>query len=178
MLDFKVKVTPEQSRIVQETLFKLGYKWFSGATIVKHTRKPVLHISLIDKDITYLSSDNVSSMTFETFEKMFIKKKEPMEKELKITKERVLEAANSCAQAKEVLKKIFPEVFEDDKYLNVPPFIHGKKQILYTKEGEDIIWPSLSGNFRERGFYLISRYDWDIVIDDEGGKILVPTKKQ
>ena len=37
--------------------------------------------------------------------------------ELKITKERVLEAAESCGDAKEVLKKLFPEVFkEKSKY--------------------------------------------------------------
>lgn len=35
-------------------------------------------------------------------------------KNLKITKERVLEAANSCSDAKSVLKKLFPEVFESD----------------------------------------------------------------
>ena len=34
--------------------------------------------------------------------------------ELKITKERVLEAAKSCPQADAVLKKLFPEAFADD----------------------------------------------------------------
>lgn len=252
MNEFRVNVTPEQSRIVQETLFKLGYKWYSGANEVKHTSESVLCISPIDKDITYSSYRTDSNMTFEQFKekymefelpenwyviitddnkeilenwrkkqpdcdldynidravavtsnnydnsylfyslrfndqaskctkitfkqfKKYVLKEETME--LKITKERVLEAANSCAQAKGVLKKIFPEVFEDDKYLNIPPIINEKKQILYTKEGKDIIWSSLTGNFKEKGFYLISEYDWNIVIDDERNKILVPTKK-
>lgn len=34
-----------------------------------------------------------------------------MDKELKITEARVKEAAESCGTAKEVLKKLFPEVF-------------------------------------------------------------------
>jgi hypothetical protein len=34
--------------------------------------------------------------------------------ELKITKERVLAAAKECSNAGQVLKKLFPEVFEDD----------------------------------------------------------------
>lgn len=36
-----------------------------------------------------------------------------MSEELKITKERVLAAADSCGTAKEVLRKLFPEVFGD-----------------------------------------------------------------
>ena len=38
---------------------------------------------------------------------------------LEITKEKVLEAAEKCSQAKETLKTLFPEVFEDDKYFNL-----------------------------------------------------------
>ena len=34
---------------------------------------------------------------------------------LEITKEKVLEAASKCSQAKETLKTLFPEVFEDEK---------------------------------------------------------------
>lgn len=36
-----------------------------------------------------------------------------MSDELKITKETVLKAASKCPTAKEVLKELFPEVFED-----------------------------------------------------------------
>ena len=38
---------------------------------------------------------------------------------LEITKEKVLEAAEKCSQAKETLKTLFPEVFEDDKYFDL-----------------------------------------------------------
>jgi len=37
-----------------------------------------------------------------------------MSKELKITKERVLEAAGKCAEAKTALKTLFPEAFEEE----------------------------------------------------------------
>ena len=37
------------------------------------------------------------------------------EMKLEITKEKVLEAASKCSQAKETLKTLFPEVFEDEK---------------------------------------------------------------
>jgi hypothetical protein len=39
--------------------------------------------------------------------------------ELKITKERVLAAASKCTDAREVLKELFPEAFED-KWFDLP----------------------------------------------------------
>ena len=36
-------------------------------------------------------------------------------KELKITKEKVLEASEKCGQAREVLKALFPEAFEEEQ---------------------------------------------------------------
>ena len=46
--------------------------------------------------------------------------------ELKVTKEKVLAAAEKCPTAKEVLEELFPEAFEDDKY-PVKISIVGKK---------------------------------------------------
>ena len=43
---FKMKVTPEQSKRVQEILFKNGYSWFmNGATNVKHLYSPYLYFT-------------------------------------------------------------------------------------------------------------------------------------
>ena len=43
---FKMKVTPEQSKRVQEILFKNGYSWFmSGATNVKNLYSPYLYFT-------------------------------------------------------------------------------------------------------------------------------------
>ena len=45
--------------------------------------------------------------------------------ELKITKERVVEAAKSCPQADAVLKKLFPEAFVDDlSDMHMKKFVH------------------------------------------------------
>jgi len=35
---FKMRVTPEQSRIVQQTLFNNNHTWFSGDTTIKNFR--------------------------------------------------------------------------------------------------------------------------------------------
>lgn len=43
MKDFKIRVTPEQSRIVQKEMFRRGYKWFFGASIVLNVYKPILY---------------------------------------------------------------------------------------------------------------------------------------
>jgi len=46
MIDFKIKVTPEQSEIVQNTLQKLGVKWpLQDKFMVRHLDKTGLHIS-------------------------------------------------------------------------------------------------------------------------------------
>ena len=71
-----------------------------------------------------------------------------MSKELKITKEKVLEASESCPDAKEVLKTLFPSVFKDEwrdvtlhltakieNFLEGRYFIKlydGSKQVAYT----------------------------------------------
>jgi len=52
-----------------------------------------------------------------------------MEKELKITKERVLEAAKHCTSSKSVLEKLFPEAFEEkNKYIKLILRGNGKKE--------------------------------------------------
>lgn len=40
---FKMKVTPEQSRIVQQTLFSNNYTWFSGDTTIENLSSPHLY---------------------------------------------------------------------------------------------------------------------------------------
>ena len=40
--NFKMRVTPEQSRIVQQTLFNNGYKWKDSSTKVALEQKTVL----------------------------------------------------------------------------------------------------------------------------------------
>ena len=42
MRNFKIKVTPEQSEILQKLLFIAGYKWCDGTTDVLYTEVPYL----------------------------------------------------------------------------------------------------------------------------------------
>lgn len=43
--------------------------------------------------------------------------------------------------------------------------------------GTTFIQRRLSGNFAKRGFYLNNYYDWQIVKDNQGSLVLVPTYK-
>lgn len=95
---------------------------------------------------------------------------------LEITKERILEAANKCSTAKETLKTLFPEVFEDDKYEDYEDDKY--LDLTYANLFMDtymIVSPC--GSMENRGFYLSRNYIWKIEPDNEGDLILIPTKK-
>lgn len=103
---------------------------------------------------------------------------------LEITKERILEAANKCSTAKGTLKTLFPEVFEDDKYLDFKDATIGTHNFdtnKLPKERGDMNQPIIQvrayGNFRDKSFYLSGELDWQIIRDDEGELVLIPTKK-
>lgn len=72
---FKMKVTPEQSKFVQERLFKLGCFWsFGSIKRVQHTQNPFLYLNdhVLTSGITIGSFnlyDNIPEITFEEFEK-------------------------------------------------------------------------------------------------------------
>ena len=99
---------------------------------------------------------------------------------LEISKERVLEAASKCSAAKETLKTLFPEVFEEeDKYFDfsdVPTtFLRGLK--LPEGFDDDCIQIRSSGEYERRGFYLADYLNWEIKEDRHGQLVLIPTKK-
>ena len=72
--NFKMAVTPEQSRIVQEFLFKNGYGWAFDCYKVKNTDKPVLcfdELLMWSKSIdTFGEYDEI---TFEQFKEKYMK---------------------------------------------------------------------------------------------------------
>ena len=70
-----------------------------------------------------------------------------MSEELTITKERVLEAAGKCPEATEVLKAIFPSVFEKDYCCDV--FKDAFKVGDIKKCGKDF-------SFGRDGWFIIS----------------------
>jgi len=98
--------------------------------------------------------------------------------ELKITKEKVIAAANKCSAAKEVLKEMFPEVFEDDKYFNFAGSagIDNEFKSNYLPDSS-MIQIRRIGKYKNKAFYLTSKYNWKIERDNEGDLCLIPTKK-
>lgn len=89
--------------------------------------------------------------------------------ELSITKEKVLEAADKCPQAKETLKTLFPEVFKE---LNIESF-------KLSTDGSNMIYIADSHapkGMRFQCFGLNSCYEWKM---ETNGNItlLIPTKK-
>lgn len=91
---------------------------------------------------------------------------------LTITKEKVLEAASKCSQAKETLKVLFPECFDGGNLLTdvkagsglsfcyAPGLHNGKHSFIWHDEKDD--------NF----FTLSDKYNWDLTLNR-----LIPTKK-
>jgi hypothetical protein len=108
---------------------------------------------------------------------------------LKITKEKVLEAASKCETAKETLKTLFPEVFEDDKYFDLCQlnryrredgrwFLFSKKQAQYAGfNNECFMQVREMSSLKGISFYLDDAYNWEMTRDNEGITVLIPTKK-
>lgn len=89
---------------------------------------------------------------------------------LEITKEKVLAAAAKCSTAKATLQTLFPEVFEEDKYLDLGGQYKSSVSSLVCVRG--------NGEFKNKGWYLNSGYNWEIIKDSEGFRVLVPTKRK
>lgn len=163
---FSMKVTPEQSRIVQEFLFANGYTWASGRKNVSYLNYDLIcftrtYKSDIKTTLGYNTTDGAPSITFEEFKNLYM-----TPKTLEITPDKVLSAANKCPQAKEVLKEMFPELFEDDKSVKVS-HTDGFIAIRNNEESE----------YHGKSFWLSKRWNWEIKEDSCGSFCLVPTKR-
>lgn len=98
--------------------------------------------------------------------------------ELKITKERVLEAADKCGDAKRILKTLFPEAFVTDGIMRNGRFhgfaIFGSST---SSDNKAVIEIRGTGDHTNKAFWLNSAFDWKI--ENQGGGItLIPTKKE
>ena len=163
---FSMQVNPEQSRIVQEFLFANGYRWRISGKQVMYTERSYLTLGVHDNDSMYLMhglspSRESPLITFEQFKTLYMKSTE-----LKITSEKVLSAANKCPQAKEVLKEMFPEVFEENKSITVNDSTI-KQHFCVRNYGE----------FAYKSYYLSSSFNWEVKKDMEGLLCLIPTEK-
>jgi hypothetical protein len=96
---------------------------------------------------------------------------------LEITKEKVLEAASKCSEAKEILKTLFPEVFDGGRDVFKKDYNEKSDLVLaWNSDGNSVV---LLGSGvgddmpAHTYFYLDSGYTWQI----KDGKYLIPTKK-
>jgi hypothetical protein len=102
-----------------------------------------------------------------------------------IDKNKILEAAKKCPQAKETLKILFPEVFEESKYLDLSKLeINSKEQLFKSASikqvsgiNSDFMCIRSSYEYMNKGFWLSSLFDWEIVRDSHDMLVLLPTKK-
>jgi hypothetical protein len=93
--------------------------------------------------------------------------------ELKITKEKVLEAASKCSQAKETLKTLFPECFKETE--EIKPF-----EVTVSTASNDFIFIArgLAPNgYEGRCFGLSTDYDWELT-ESNCIQILIPKLRQ
>jgi len=91
---------------------------------------------------------------------------------LEITKEKVLEAASKCSQAKETLKILFPECFEkniDEIYpFTVTEFNNGNMIFIGTSLAPPLLV--------HKCFVLSTEYEWNLS-ENKGYQILIPKLK-
>lgn len=97
--------------------------------------------------------------------------------ELTITKEKVIEAASKCSQAKEILKTLFPEVFKKSNEVDLTELSF--HEINIGRDLRDTAWirlkqvPVLTVNFTNpTRFTLSDSFKWEI-----DGHFLIPTRK-
>ena len=78
---FKMKVTPEQSTVIQATLFSYNYKWITGDQTISCLNSTELYfentLTHTKRNIIYFNQKDLPELTFEEFKKLYIK--EPME---------------------------------------------------------------------------------------------------
>ena len=105
--------------------------------------------------------------------------------DLKITKDRILDAAANCPIAKETLKRIFPEVFEDDKYFDLKKLSPCNDRFIVSNDlakgagfsDQHFMTIAEEGEYKGKGFYINDDYNWEIKRSHRGNSYLVPTKK-
>lgn len=163
--EFKIKVNPIQSEALQLELFKMGKSWAEGETEVIETDKPYLRFTY--DCLRYISSKsniNIYKEQIINFSDYFTESKEMTPQQM------IAEAKEQVAKANELIKEA-EQMFEsqnkeDDKYLD-----------LTKKNTCDLLFVRTGGKFENKGFFLSVNYNWQIVTDSKGYKVLVPTKK-
>jgi len=90
-----------------------------------------------------------------------------------VSKDRVLEAASKCPTAKETLKVLFPEFFEEDKSVSMPKF-----ESIRSNCDRRLFEARNYGKYKDKGIWLNNNhFNWELIIDGTDELVLVPTKK-
>jgi hypothetical protein len=153
---------------------------YAGASWFEMSPDNVRFFNFTGKGFSYWSraiDERYTEISLTQFEK-YVLNKQSKEMELKITKEKVLSAAKKCSQAKEVLKEMFPEVFEDDKFLNLDDSYFIDNMGYNAPHYGAILQVRGSGSFKYKSFWLSGELNWQIKVDDLGNLCLIPTKNQ
>ena len=168
MKAFKIQVNPEQSRIVQEEMFKRGWEWEASKQNVSHLYAEYLYFNY-EQDIEWgftksvFKSNNLPELTFNQFKQQYMET-------LEIKKSRVIEAAKTSPEAEKLLAKLFPEVIKKDKSVEVP-------SVDIKIDGMSAIQKRVASEYEDKAFYLSNSFDWRIERDSGNCLCLIPTKK-
>jgi hypothetical protein len=97
--------------------------------------------------------------------------------ELKVEKDKVLEAAKQCPDAKKVLETLFPDVFSPlkEKFKKISK---GDGHFESRDLPRGLIRIRTGSNLAYQGFWLCDKFVWTIKQDDHGSDVLVPTPKK
>jgi hypothetical protein len=95
--------------------------------------------------------------------------------ELRITKDRVIEAANECPDATKVLKTLFPEAFS--KKLQVGYYKQSSDLHALTIDNQIAIQLRTIGRLADKSLFLSNLFTWRLEQDEFGITCLIPTKK-
>jgi hypothetical protein len=87
------------------------------------------------------------------YQKDSIQNQNSMSEEIKITKERILEAAAKCSTAKEVLKVLFPEAFL------------GELKVKISRSPEDGVYARGLGFYDQFNNYTALIFSYDSALD-------------
>lgn len=163
---------PKDLRIkVQIALFKLGVKWsIAGNRIIERSRR----YYFIDDNLKLQHSDRREAFDRDDKEQIYPNYIIDMAQDLTITKERVLRAAEkSCETGREILQELFPEVFEEERYIDLSGF----SPSIRLRDLPLRLEIRKAGLYKNRSFYLDYRFDWKLTKDDCGIMCLIPLEK-
>lgn len=133
IMNYKIKVTPENSSEVQEMFFELGYRWEQSGKVVKYVDMPYLFINTTNKIITY--SGREDSFNKSTHQKITL----PQLRDMVVLNRNIVEDATH----KDNDGNLYYELYDLELYMYSPSNIWvkcgGGGEIIYGLKRIDVI---------------------------------------